>query len=88
MNWIRPFAIHFDQVTAVEASDIYTLLTGPFIGWVPFIGRVRMIVIVYEKNGREARYLATTVYGRYRTMQAVANEMREVAGLKAPLNGI
>ena len=87
-NWIRPFAIKRERVSKVEISDIYTLLTGAFIGWVPFIGRVRMIVIVYERNGRERRYMATSVYGRYRTIQAVANEMRGIAGLKPPFHDI
>ncbi|UIN30346.1 hypothetical protein [Microbacterium binotii] len=83
-NWIRTFEVQIENVSAIELWDVTTMLTGSMVSWVPFAGRVRMIVIVYDKNGRTRRYMATSVYGRYRTIRTVADEMRKIAGLAPP----
>ncbi|UIN30347.1 hypothetical protein [Microbacterium binotii] len=81
-NWIRAFEVRFEEIESIRIYSVSTMLTGTFIGWVPFIGRVGMIVIFYKSGERKESYSATNVYGRERLMRSVAKEVADAAGVK------
>lgn len=58
-----------------------SLMVGFQTGFVPFIGRVRMIEVETVRNGR-VRFLSLTgTIGRYNTVLNVVREMRVHLGL-------
>ncbi|QCQ17766.1 hypothetical protein [Microbacterium sp. RG1] len=83
-NWIRTFEVPLEKIERIRIYSVSTMLTGTFVGWFPFIGRVGMIVIFYKNGEREKSYSATNVYGRARLMRSLAIEIADAAGVKQP----
>lgn len=80
-GWFHSFRLSRSEVTGIELEKCMSLLVGFQTGFLPFVGRVRMIQVEIVRKGR-VRYvsLAGTI-GRYNTVLKVAREMRVHVGL-------
>lgn len=80
-NWFRIFVVECDKVESIDLTVASTFFTGFLVGYVPFVGKLRMIDIGYLKDGRPKVYWAECSFGRFNTVRSVAKKMREHAGI-------
>lgn len=80
-DWFHAFRLSRHDVVAIDLEKCMSLMVGFQTGFVPFIGRVRMIEVETVRNGR-VRFLSLTgTIGRYNTVLNVVREMRVHLGL-------
>ncbi|KAB1864031.1 hypothetical protein [Microbacterium algeriense] len=80
-GWFHSFRLSRSEVTGIELEKCMGLLVGFQTGFLPFVGRVRMIQVEIVRKGR-VRYVSLAgAIGRYNTVLKVVREMRVHVGL-------
>ncbi|MDQ4215639.1 hypothetical protein [Microbacterium capsulatum] len=81
-NWIRTYSFDVHEVTGIRLDSATTAFTGIGSRFILFVGRIRTIEI-RERNGDQERAISLTcTLGRFKTVQAVADEMRAHAHIR------
>jgi len=80
-GWFRTRRILVERIIKVEPVECISMLVGFGVGFIPFIGKVRMIEVETEERGRWRGTSLPETLGRYNTTLLVAREIRAHAGL-------
>lgn len=80
-GWYGSRRIPEEDVLQIDFRDCISLLVGFATGFIPFAGKVRMITIETERDGRGRMKYVPGTLGRYNTVLKTAREMRVHVGL-------
>lgn len=80
-GWYRHQRILSADIVAIDLDKCMSLLVGFQTGFIPFVGKVRMIEIQIMKDGKQRFRSLPGTLGRYNTVLKVARELRGHLGL-------
>ena len=81
-GWFRNFRIPADDVVSIELDKCMSLLVGFQTGFIPFVGRVRMVTLELTRNDKTRFSSLPGTIGRYKTVLTLVRAMRVHAGLQ------